>query len=147
MPKNIAEKLLFYTPVLESRKTLQGKPIEKITFLTVSALERTYRGQKTLIEGESFIETLYYLEDEDGAKFTEEEDSVISIPARGYCIIDWAEEVSPEDIPLASLTYIILHYDGGEKRKISEITMGKIEPATFKLLQVAAVNRLLNEDF
>lgn len=145
MPVPINHILNFQSPLLEKNQTLKGKPLEKVVFLTVSCREATRAGFTTLVEGDSIIEELLYRESEDGAFFLDPETKENLGRARGYTIVDWKEEENERELPLASLTTVILYYAGGEARKAGEITMGEISPAIFKFLQQATINQILNE--
>lgn len=146
MAKPIYEKLLFYTPLADRLKTHKGAELKKIIFITTSIIE------KEVPLGESgyadfilkpyleLIETLDYTESEEGALLLTEDGA--SIPARGYPIVDWAE--AGGEFPHASLTFIILEYADGKRKKACELTMGQIDNATFKMLQGQMVDILLN---
>lgn len=145
MPVPINHILNFQSPLLEKNRTYKERPLEKVVFLTVSCKEATKNGYTVLVDGDSIIEELLYEETEDGAFFLDPETKENLGKARGYTIVDWKEEEDERGLPLASLTTVILYYAGGDARKAGEITMGEISPATFKFLQQATINQILNE--
>ena len=142
--KDISEPLEFI-PSLAERIFSGSEELDKIIFVTVSAkevLQADGLARVTLSRSQVKSFKVEYL-GVDGLELYEEGLLPLCLPTRKITIIDWGK-LSPESRPLAALTWIVVRYKNGKRKKVAELSQGKIEGGVFKFLQVAAVNKLLN---